>query len=153
MVSNKGFAMAFLVLFGVMLAYSGFNNDAIAAKIAAGGGSGLLVYALFRLDYLLLGVGVFMVGRGQALWKKLLASLCLVYALDITQYPRLLKAAMTTDLGFLANSDAIIVQWALNTGLPYNVVWHLYYIVLPAVLVLISARLLGLVSFGRILKK
>jgi len=143
----------FLVLFGVLVLYSGFHNTEFTMMIASGTLQGLIYYIISNPAYIIIFAGVLLSNQAAA-WKEILAALALIWAFDIVSFPRLPSEALPTDVNFLANSDAIFIE-KLNSilQLDYSTMWNFYYIILPLLLVGASAWLLGIRGLGGRVKK
>lgn len=152
--NNSTLGRIFLVYFIAATAFIAFNYNTFVSTINAGSiPKALLFYMLANIDYLIIIIAVFYFGRGVNFLKKTLASILLIWAIDIISFPRLSPAGMTTDSAFMASSDAILAKAAVTGGIPYNTFWWGYYLVLPLLIITIAAWTLGVVELGRLIKR
>lgn len=150
MIDRKNYALGFVIASIILVLYVGINNQKFVQVINSGNFSlSLFYYFLTRIDYMLILLS-FLVFEISTPIKEFFAGILFIWFVDITSFPRLPMSAFPTDPSFLANSDTIIMSKIISlTHWSYNFAWKFYYIILPVILIILVARILGLVNLGR----
>lgn len=137
----------FVLFFIILTFYLYNNNDDVANIIAHDGLYGLFWYFLSNIPYVLILISIFVLNPQVGFGRNLLGGFMMVYAMDIVSFPRLSVAGMTTDIGLLSSSDALVMNHILKLGINYSTAYTFYYLVLPILLILGSLSILGIHNF------
>lgn len=150
MIDNKKLGLGFIIVFILLVLYTGLNNQKFVDTISSGAfGSAILYYVITRIDYLFILISIFLL-RISTPSKEFIGGILLIWAIDITSMPRLPMAGFPTDASFLANSDFIFMSRLIGfTNWDYAFAWKFYYIVLPIILIILAGYILGLVNIGK----
>lgn len=150
MVDRKNFALGFVIASILLVLYTGMNNQKFIQTINSGNFQlALFYYILTRIDYMIILLS-FMIFEISTPIKEFIAGVLFVWFVDIVSFPRLPMDMFPTDPSFLANSDTIFMSKIISiTHWNYAFAWKVYYIVLPIILIISIAKILGLVNLGR----
>lgn len=149
---QKGYAA--IVIFVAYAVYMAFNADSLAVTMSTAPiHIALFWYVLGSPQYLLLIYLIVSKADGDILRraKAFIASLLIVFALDIVGFVRISRASgVLNDVAAEMNSDTHIVSWLMTkTGFGFDVVYWIYYLVIPFILIVGAFWLLGAVEFHK----
>lgn len=152
--NNSTFGKVFLAYFVVITCLIAFQYQTFVGIIADGGlAKGLLFYFLLNVDYLLLLIAIMYFSRGTNFFKRVIATFFIIWAIDIISFPRLSQAGLPPEMVYRTSSDAIIATAITSNGVPFTTFWWAYYLVLPVILILLAAWMLGIVELARMVRK
>jgi len=142
-----------VALFALYALYMAFNAENIAAKMASSPlHIALFWYMVGSPQYLLLMWFIISTAHGEITRKikAFLASLLIIFGLDIVGFVRLSRSGMSTDVVAKMNSDTYIVTWLMNTThMSYDYTYWLYYVILAIGVIVLALWLLGEVEFSK----
>lgn len=113
---------------------------------------GILVYLIYQPAYLIILYYTHKVFQ-RKVWKELLASLFLIFALDMVAMPRFLLSENIMNGAVSTQNIGSIVISRLDAFLPHSISHFSFYVVLPAFFIILSAWLLGIVKFKKQLER
>lgn len=112
---------------------------------------GSLIYYFTNPAYLLLVYGVVRYAT-VTMFKKVVASILLVIAMDIVSSPRILLNELSTCVSMTMDTGTIFIKWFSSFGFTPQLGGYVYYLILPVLFFWLSMELLGYTQFIRKLK-
>lgn len=115
----------------------------------------LVIYLIGQPLYILMFYGIWEYGqrKGRKPWKRVVAGLLTIIAGDIPAFPRLtLSSAITDGIATTTNLGSIGIRF-LEGFLPHTIAFYTWYLVIPLVLFVISAELIGLTDWWKSVKR
>lgn len=112
---------------------------------------GFLLYYLTNPAYLLIVYGVIRYTTVTT-FKKIIASILLIFALDIVTSPRILLNELNSCISMTLDTGTIFIKWLFSKGIPLNLSNLIFYWLLPILFFWLSMELLGYTQFLRKIK-
>ena len=147
---NKQQGWVLLIGLIVYVSWLAFNFNSMVGWMNAGNPAvALLVYYFSNPAYIaFIYFGTKSMGNN---FKAFIGSLLLILVFDIVSFPRQAISSIDVSITAVTNSDKIFLGMLQNAGLTYSVAWWSYYLVIPILLIIAVAYLLGLVGFKKTL--
>lgn len=111
---------------------------------------GTFIYMITNPAYLLL---IFYVVKYTPVskWKSTLASIALIFALDIASSPRVILSEIQS-LSMATDFATILIKMFMGWGFNGTLSYYLVYLIIPVGLFFLSMEMLGYINFVRKLK-
>lgn len=143
----------FIIFYVGMTYYLWQNNDSVAQIIANDSLKGVFFYLISNISYVMIVAAIFLLNSQTGFIRNIIASFTFIFGIDILSYPRLLLSTggLTTNVDILASSDALVMRHLLQAGIPYQMAFNFYYLILPIILLIVTIKLLGFTNFHKMI--
>lgn len=143
---KKTFSYIYFGYIVLLAIYTYFNSEFVVNTIVNDGMLGIIYYFVTNPAYVLILVTIFMLNRDTSFIRTTIASFLIIFSADILSYPRM-GAVMSSDINLLASIDGIMFNHLLASGMSYNVIYTIYYLILPILLLVLALWFLGVNDF------
>lgn len=152
----RKYALAFIVIFSIYTIYLAYWGDSIAMEIQGQiiQGHYLTAYGWYffgQPSVWLIMIGLFLLDH-RTVFQNISAGVLINLSFDQISFPHCLSQIAQPTINtvqYLCSDTISIISMITHFHVSYVVAWTLYYVILPILFLIIAARILGLIKFGK----